>query len=127
MAENTLNLRQIQEKLQGEYDSQRRHIVFWYDDEGYLAEDVDNLDLGSVKKLRLTRGNQFAVKRLLEREDRDSHYLLYAPFPKPVPEDNHLEDMLLYSRRFYADRASLLVQELGMEETMKPLVQKHIK
>lgn len=127
MAENTLNLRQIQEKLQGEYDSQRRHIVFWYDDEGYFAEDVDNLDLGSVKKLRLTRGNQFAVKRLLEREDRDSHYLLYAPFPKPVPEDNHLEDMLLYSRRFYADRASLLVQELGMEETMKPLVQKHIK
>ena len=127
MADNTLNLKQVQDKLLIEYNSQERQIVFWYDDEGDFADDIDSLDLGEVKILRLERGNQFAVKRLLEREDKDSHYLIYAPFPKPVIEENHLEDVLLYSTRFYADRVSLLVHDLGLEESMKPLIQQYVK
>ena len=127
MTENVLNLKQIQDKLLIEYNSQERKIVFWYDEEGDFADDINNLQLGEVKILRLDKGNQFAIKRLLEREDKDSHYLVYAPFAKAAIEDNHLEDVLLYSTRFYADRVSLLVHDLGLDDSMKPLVQQYVK
>ena len=127
MAENTLNLKQIQDKLLIEYNSQERKIVFWYDDEGDFADDIDNLKLSGVETLKLEQGNQFAVKRRLEREDKDTHFLIYAPFPKPAIEENHLEDVLLYSTRFYADRVSLLVHDLGLDESMKSIVQQYVK
>lgn len=127
MAENTLNLKQIQDKLLIEYNSQERKIVFWYDDEGDFADDIDNLKLSGVEILKLAQGNQFAVKRKLEREDTDTHFLIYAPFPKPAIEENHLEDVLLYSTRFYADRVSLLVHDLGLDESMKSIVQQYVK
>ena len=34
---------------------------------------------------------------------------------------------MLYSKRFYADRASLLIADLGMEEKYKPIIEKRIK
>ncbi len=34
---------------------------------------------------------------------------------------------MLYSKRFYADQASLLSVDLGIEETYKPIIEKHIK
>ena len=34
---------------------------------------------------------------------------------------------MLYSRRFFADRASLLSVDLGIEEKYKPVIEKHIK
>ncbi|MCM1542788.1 MAG: BREX-1 system phosphatase PglZ type A, partial [Blautia sp.] len=67
------------------------------------------------------------TKMFLERQDKTTNYLIYAPFPKPLAELNHLEDMLLYSRRFYADRASLICVDLGIPEKYKPIIQKHIK
>ena len=62
MTENVLNLKQIQDKLLIEYNSQERKIVFWYDEEGDFADDINNLQLGEVKILRLDKGNQFAIK-----------------------------------------------------------------
>ena len=59
--------------------------------------------------------------------DKTTNYLIYAPFPKPDVRDNHLEDTMLYSRRFFADRASLLSVDLGIEEKYKPVIEKHIK
>ncbi len=40
---------------------------------------------------------------------------------------NHLEDTLLYSKRFFADRASLLLVDLGIDEKYKPVIEKYIK
>jgi uncharacterized protein (TIGR02687 family) len=71
--------------------------------------------------------NQFQTKIFLERVDTTTNYLIYAPFPKPDVRDNHLEDTMLYSRRFFADRASLLSVDLGIEEKYKPIIEKHIK
>lgn len=34
---------------------------------------------------------------------------------------------MLYSKRFFADRASLLSVDLGIEERYKPIIEKHIK
>lgn len=72
-------------------------MVFWYDDKGDFAEDMS------------------------------TNYLIYASFPKTPVTENHLEDKMLYSKRFYADRASLLSVNLGIEKKYKPIIEKHIK
>lgn len=124
-----LNLKQIENRLNEEFASgsgDSRKLVFWYDDKAEFAEDIDSLQLESAKILHLTEHNQFKTKLFLEQEDQNSNYLIYAPFSKPDVHENHLEDILLYSKRFYADRASLLMADLGIHESLKPLLEKHI-
>ena len=122
-----LNLKQIIDRLNVEFTGYNRKLVFWYDDKGEFADDMDDVVLDNAKIYRLEPDNQFYTKRFLEREDTTTNYLIYAPFPKPDVKDNHLEDTLLYSKRFFADRASLLSVDLGIEEKYKPIIEKHIK
>ena len=122
-----LNLKQIIDRLNAEFTGDTRKLVFWYDDKGEFAEDMDSVVLDNAKIYRLEPDNQFYTKRFLERVDTTTNYLIYAPFPKPDVKENHLEDTLLYSRRFFADRASLLSVDLGIEERYKPIIEKHIK
>lgn len=122
-----LNLKQIIDKLNTEFTDGERKLVFWYDEKGEFAEDIDSVELENAKVLKLTPGNQFYTKYFLEKEDTTTNYLLYAPFPKPSVAENHLEDMLLYSKPFYADRASLLCADLGIGGKYKTEIEKHIK
>jgi uncharacterized protein (TIGR02687 family) len=122
-----LNLKQITDKLNAEFSGDTRKLVFWYDDKAEFAEDIDTLELINAKVYRLEPDNQFYTKYFLERLDSTNNYLIYAPFPKPPVRDNHLEDTLLYSKQFFADRASLLTVDLGIDEKYKPIIQKYIK
>ena len=122
-----LNLKQITDKLNAEFTGKTRKLVFWYDDKAEFAEDIDSLELVNAKVYRLESDNQFYTKYFLERLDLKTNYLIYAPFSKPSVRDNHLEDTLLYSRQFFADRASLLTVDLGIDEKYKPIIQKYIK
>ena len=122
-----LNLKQIIDRLNAEFTGDTRKLVFWYDDKGEFAEDIDSVVLENAKIYRLEANNQFYTKRFLEREDTATNYLIYAPFPKPDVKDNHLEDTLLYSKRFFADRASLLCLDLVIDEKYKSIIEKHIK
>ena len=122
-----LNLKQITDKLNHEFAGDTRKIVFWYDDKAEFVEDVDSLELSNAKIYHLERDNQFYTKHFLERVDRINNYLIYAPFPKPQVRDNHLEDIILYSRQFFADRASLLTVDIGIDQKYKPVIQKYIK
>ena len=122
-----LNLKQIIDRLNMEFMGETRKLVFWYDDKAEFAEDMESVELQNAKVYHLEPDNQFYTKYFLERVDVDTNYLIYAPFPKPEVKDNHLEDTLLYSKRFFADRASLLSVDLGIEEKYKPIIEKHIK
>lgn len=122
-----LSLKQIIDKLNQEFTGEERRLVFWYDENGDFAEDIDRLRLANAKVWKLTGKNQFRTKILLEQEDKDSNYLIYAPFHKPPVQENHLEDMMLYSGRFSADRASLLLIDLNLDDGFKPLIEKHIR
>ena len=53
--------------------------------------------------------------------------MIYGEFLKCIVREIELEDTLLYSKRFFADRASLLAVDLGIEEKYKPVIEKHIK
>ena len=122
-----LNLKQIIDRLNAEFTGDTRKLVFWYDDKADFAEDMENVELENAKIYHLQPDNQFYTKYFLERVDTTTNYLIYAPFPKPDVRDNHLEDTMLYSKRFFADRASLLSVDLGIEEKYKPVLEKHIK
>ena len=122
-----LSLKQIEDRLNSEFAGDIRKLIFWYDDNGDFAEDIDSLNLAGAKVYHLQPDNQFYTKYFLERVDTTTSYLLYAPFPKPDVEDNHLEDTLLYSKRFFADRTALLCADLGIKEDHRWLFEKYSK
>ena len=122
-----LNLKQIVDKLNAEFTGDVRKLVFWYDDNAEFAEDIDTLELENAKVLHLAPDNQFYTKSFLECVDRTTNYLVYAPFAKPAIRDNHLADTIRYSKEFFADRASLLALDLGIDERYKPVIQHYIK
>lgn len=121
-----LNLKQIEDKLNGEFTGDGRKLVFWYDDKKEFIDDIESLHLDNVKKYYLTETNSFKTKVLLEREDKENNYLIYAPFPKPNSRENHLADTIKYSKEFFADRASLIALDLGIGEKEKGVLEKHI-
>lgn len=116
-----LNLQEIKNKLNAVYAEGQR-LVFWYDRDASFEDVVDTLKLGDVKIHRLTNNNAFRTKLLLEHDDPDGRYLIYAPFAKPDVRNNHLEDTLLYSKEFYADRLSLIAADIGLPDRFHPQI-----
>lgn len=96
-----LNLKQITDKLNSEFASDVRKLVFWYDANAEFQEDIDSIELENAKVLHLEPDNQFYIKYFLEREDTTTNYLVYAPFAKPSIRDNHLADTIRYSQRIF--------------------------
>ena len=122
-----LNLKQITDKLNSEFTGDVRKLVFWYDGGAEFVDDVDTMDLVNAKVLHLEPDNQFYTKYFLESVDTTTNYLVYAPFAKPAIRENHLADTIKYSKEFFADRASLLTLDLGIDERYKPVIQHYIK
>ncbi len=122
-----LNLKQITDKLNSEFSGDTRKLVFWYDEKAEFADDMDTLELVGAKVYRLELDNQFYTKYFLERVDRETSYLIYAPFPKPLLKDNHLADTLSYSKQFFATRAELIASDLHIDDSNKGVIQKYIK
>ena len=113
-----LNLQEIEKKLNAEFESGQR-LVFWYDAEGSFSDTVDTIKLRKAEILHLTERNAFRIKMLIEHENPENPYLIYAPFEKPPVSKNHLEDTLLYSRAFYADKLSLIAADIGLPARLR--------
>ena len=122
-----LNLKQITDKLNSKFTGEVRKLVFWYDEGAEFVDDVDTMNLENAKVLHLEPDNQFYIKYFLECVDTTTNYLMYAPFAKPAIRENHLADTIKYSKEFFADRASLLTIDLGIDERYKPVIQHYIK
>ena len=56
-----LNLKQITDKLNSQLQGDVRKLVFWYDENGEFAEDIDTLELDNAKVLHLEKDNQFYI------------------------------------------------------------------
>lgn len=106
---------------------EKRKIVFWYDSEQQFADLIDELELEQAKVHRLTERNYFYTKYLLEVEDTESNYIIYADHRPARDEDNWLIDTFLYSYEFYADRLLIQMEDLGIPLTLKPTVKHHEK
>ena len=104
----------------------KRRIIFWHDEDGEFAEQVNELDLPGVSIVKLTGKNNFAVKKLLAADDLTSDYLIYDPLAyEKDHKDDWLLDIKLYSEEFRADLVSIQMEELlvepssAMRKTMK--------
>ena len=111
-----MDSKQLSQGLRQAFFSENHRLVFWYDPEQSFPDELSSLDLPSVQVLDMAGESSLSVKLKLELEGRDAKYLLYFPHAEPVPEDDWLLDIKLYSRTFYADRISIIFNELGLQQ-----------
>ena len=108
------DLNQIHTALNRLFNEEGQRIVFWNDPDQEFFMTVPLLELDGVTTLRLDEVGALEAKIRLEREEPNGKFLLYAPTEEPDYEDDWLLDIRLYSRSFRADKASILLQELGL-------------
>ena len=114
-----MDLQNIQDQLNIEFAKSHTRIVFWFDDKGEYEDEVAELQLGDVKLHILDGSNWLYSKYLLNESDKESKYLVYAPFPKPSDAENPLADMYYYSVPYYTDRVSQMSQDMGIDNRFK--------
>jgi uncharacterized protein (TIGR02687 family) len=117
------DLKQITTALERLFHEEGQRIVFWNDPEREFQNTLPFLLLDGVTTLRLDEVGALEAKILLERTDPTGKFLLYAPTEEPDYEQDWLLDIRLYSRSFRADRASILLQELGL---VNPSLRTHV-
>ncbi|MDR6184161.1 uncharacterized protein (TIGR02687 family) [Acinetobacter baylyi] len=111
-----MNLSQLQQGLEQAFYTEQHRIVFWYDAEQSFNDEVQALKLNDVHILNMAEESSLAVKLKLELQDQQGKYLLYFPSAEPETEKDWLLDIKLYSRSFYADRFSIIFNELGLQQ-----------
>ena len=105
----------IEKALARLYNEEGQRIVFWNDPDLEFAITLSLLNLPEgVNILRLDQVGALEAKIRLEREDPEGRYLIYAPTQEPDYEADWLLDIRLYSQSFRADRASMILDELGL-------------
>jgi uncharacterized protein (TIGR02687 family) len=109
-----MDLDRIQAALAERFDQDGHRIVFWNDPDAEFASLLGELDLDGIALVRLDQEPALGVKVRVELENPSGRYLLYAPTPPPAPEEDWLLDMRLYGGAFSADRASMLLADLGL-------------
>ncbi|HFF4736162.1 TPA: BREX-1 system phosphatase PglZ type A, partial [Acinetobacter baumannii] len=111
-----MNLDQLQKGLEQAFYTEKHRIVFWYDAEQSFTEEIKALELNDVQILNMAEESSLAIKLKLELQDQQGKYLLYFPSAEPETEKDWLLDIKLYSRSFYADRFSIIFNELGLQQ-----------
>jgi len=111
-----MNLTQLKDGLEQAFYKENHRLVFWYDPEQSFVDELPSLSLENVQILNMADESALGTKLKLELEDKDSKYLLYFPNAEPDAEDDWLLDIKLYSRCFYADRFSIIFNELGLHQ-----------
>ncbi|MFW8598508.1 BREX-1 system phosphatase PglZ type A [Enterococcus innesii] len=123
-----INVQQIEEKLNQRFpDYGRRKIIFWFDPNQDFLEEINSLVIQNAKIYHLENDAQFKAKRLLEFEDTESNYLVYAPFTRwdDKDEDSHLLSVLKYSEEFSANRLAIVMSELAIPLKLQQTVEKY--
>ena len=113
-----MDTQRITDALRERFFQDDHRLVFWHDPEHEFEEGLPALiqALDGVSLLRLDEHPALAIKVQLEQEDPLGRYLLYAPSDPPAPDQDWLLDLRLYGASFSADRASMLLAELGLTQ-----------
>ena len=106
----------IQEALNKAFNLEGNRIVFWNAPEQEFQFLIASLELDGVTKIHLDQESNLRVKLRLEKEEPNTKFLLYSAKEEPDYEADWLLDIRLYSRTFRADRASILLQDLGLSQ-----------
>lgn len=113
----------IFEALNAQFSKHR--TLFWYDDDGTQRQSFDDYDNPDVEKT-VIENNEFAVKHNILNADISARFLVYSPSPKPADRDNWLLDLNLQHMVFATNQAAMVIQELGIDPALEPVVDRHI-
>lgn len=91
-------------------------IVFWRDEDGEFEEMLPSLALDGVELRHVGAVPALALKSELELERGDTPFLLYEKGRAPDPEKDWLLDVRLYAEPFAADRSTMILRDLGIQE-----------
>ena len=108
------DIKQINDALGRVFNEDKQRIVFWNDPECEFKNTLPYILLENVTVLRLDETAALEVKLRIEQDDPAGRYLVYSSTEEPDYERDWLLDIRLYSRSFRADRASILLDELGL-------------
>jgi uncharacterized protein (TIGR02687 family) len=122
-----MNLKYIQDKLNEMFTGNCRQLVMWYDDHAEFFEEINELGLDKAEIHILDEDNLLFTKFLLEIKNPDTNYLIYAPFSRPDDKHNYLADIAYYATPFYADKISIIAQELNIPDDLKPVLAEYPK
>jgi hypothetical protein len=111
-----MKIDQLVEGLKQAFFIENHRLVFWYDPSRDFETELDHLSLSDVTVLNMEGKSQLGIKLKLELEDKEGKYLLYFPSEEPHVEDDWLLDIKLYSRSFFANRVSIIFNDLGLHQ-----------
>lgn len=121
-----MNLEEIEDRLNSIFnESFHRQIIFWYDENEEFVEDIENIQLTNAKLHILKDNNLIQTKYQIEYEDKESNYLIYAPFTQPNDNDNYLADLVHYAIPFSADKIEIIAQRLHIPAEYYSLLKKY--
>ena len=121
-----MEIDEIENRINSIFDeSYHRQIVFWYDENQEFVEDIESINLHNAKLHILKENNLIQTKYLVEFEDRQSNYLIYAPFAQPNDNDNYLADLVHYAVPFSADKIEMIAQSLNIPSEFNHLLKKY--
>ncbi len=110
-----MDTKQLNDALNRRFIEEEERIVFWHDPQREFTDVVAELEIGDVELIRLDEAGGLETKIRLETSGPDDKFLLYVPTEEPDFEQDWLLDIRLYSRSFRADRASIIFEQLGLE------------
>lgn len=121
-----MDIDEIENRINTIFDeSYHRQIVFWYDENQEFVEDIESINLHNAKLHILKENNLIQTKYLVEFEDKQSNYLIYAPFTQPNDNDNYLTDLVHYAVPFSADKIEMIAQSLNIPPEFNHLLKKY--
>lgn len=88
-------------------------VVFWHDVDSEFITDIDDLQLTSVKIVRLDDTPALRIKLRIESQP-NQNWLLYSNQPEPEPAKDWLLDVRMRSKSFRADSTSILLEDFGL-------------
>jgi hypothetical protein len=119
-----MNITQIRDTLNSIFIEKNKQIIFWYDGEKEFEEILPELELDNATLMPIDKTPGLELKIKLELDDPEGRYVLYAPYHEPSLKDDWLADIRLYSYTFRADKSSIILNELGLENQV---LRSHLK
>src|SRR2546425_3818004 len=118
-----LNPERIHSSLRHVFE--RHRLVFWYDATGEWTQVFDAYTDEKVVKVKVA-GNELGTKVGVVREPNpETRFLFYISSIRPADADNWLLDLLLQGYEYKADKASLILQEVGLPHEFRHLAEEH--
>ncbi|TVQ22216.1 MAG: BREX-1 system phosphatase PglZ type A [Spirochaetaceae bacterium] len=102
----------------------KHRLVFWYDPDGKHRAIFESISIDG-SRIELSN-NEWWVKHHVLKEAPDTHFLIYAPYPRPTDSENWLLDLVLAGFSFTHDLAETYREELGLGTEFQSLFASHV-